>query len=96
MDPADDPTVQRYREGITEQDRAIVAALNRRIELVGGLFEHKRQQGYPLSDPGREQALLADLAAHNAGPLSDARLAELVALVLDICRTESQHAANRP
>ena len=89
MDLAADPTVQHYRREITEQDEAIVAALNRRITLVGELFEHKRANGYPISDPDREQRLLARLAAANDGPLSRERLAELVTLVLDICRTES-------
>jgi chorismate mutase len=80
VEPADDPAVQEYRRRITEQDVAIVGALNQRIELVSALF----------SDPGREERLLADLRAVNDGPLSDARLGELVALVLDICRTESR------
>ncbi len=90
MEPADDPTVQEYRSQITAQDAAIVAALNRRIELVSGLFAHKREHGYPISDPGREQLLMDELRAANGGPLSDERLGEVVALVLDICRTESR------
>jgi chorismate mutase len=90
VEPADDPAVQEYRRRITEQDVAIVGALNQRIELVSALFEHKREHEYPISDPGREERLLADLRAVNDGPLSDARLGELVALVLDICRTESR------
>jgi chorismate mutase / prephenate dehydratase len=90
VEPGDDPTVQEYRSQITAQDAAIVAALNWRIELVSGLFAHKREHGYPISDPGREQLLLEELRAVNGGPLSDERLGELVALVLDICRTESR------
>ena len=90
MEPADDPAVQEYRRRITEQDVAIVGAVNQRIELVSALFSHKREHGYPISDPGREERLLEDLRAVNDGPLSDARLGELVALVLDICRTESR------
>jgi chorismate mutase len=89
VDPAADPTVQQYRREITDCDEAIVAALNRRITLVGELFAHKRANGYPISDPDREQRLLARLEAANEGPLSRERLAELVALVLDICRTDS-------
>ena len=90
MEPADDPAVQEYRRRITEQDAAIVGALNQRIELVSALFSHKHEHGFRFSDPGREERLLDDLRAMNDGPLSDARLGELVALVLDICRTESR------
>ena len=90
MEPADDPTVQEYRRKITAEDTAMIAALNRRIELVSGLFAHKRDHGYPISDPGREERLLAELRQANDGPLSDERLGELVALILDICRTESR------
>ena len=90
MEPANDPAVQEYRRRITEQDVAIVGALNQRIELVSALFSPKRAHGYPIRDPGREERLLEDLRAVNDGPLSDARLGELVALVLDICRTESR------
>jgi len=95
VEPADDPAVQEYRRRITEQDVAIVGALNQRIELVSALFSHKREHDYPISDPGREERLLADLRAVNDGPLSDARLGELMALVLDICRAESR-SRSRP
>jgi len=70
MDMSQDPAVRELRERIAENDRAIVAAVNRRIELVGELRAHKIVRGYSLVDLSRESWLLEHLAESNAGPLS--------------------------
>ena len=81
---AADPTVNRLREAILEQDRMILAAINLRLRLVSELKQHKLEQGYAFEDPGREQRLLATLAAENAGPLSPESVHELFRLVIAI------------
>ena len=49
---------------------------------------YKHSHGIGFLDPERERALLAELAAANAGPLSDEGLEELVAFVLDLSKRE--------
>ena len=39
-DPDHDPVVEELRERITEQDLAVLDAVNRRLQLVGELREH--------------------------------------------------------
>jgi chorismate mutase len=86
-DPSD-PLVARLRGAIDGEDRAILVALNRRIELVHELHRHKRSRGYPLSDPGREAAMLDELGAANDGPLSEEGLRDLLTSVLTLTRAE--------
>jgi chorismate mutase len=88
MDPANDPVVERARRQITDTDLAIVEAVNRRVRLVAELHRYKREQGYQLIDPGREQALRERLKRANGGPVTDDRLDELITVLLEISRTE--------
>ena len=81
-------TVDDYRQQITDADRALLAAVNKRIELVRALHEHKRAEGIPLRDPAREEQLVVELQAANGGPLSPAGVAELFRHVLDLTRKE--------
>jgi chorismate mutase len=87
-DPEHDPAVRRLRERIGEQDLAVLAAVNRRIELVRELKEHKLAQGWEFVDRGREEELLAALVAENRGPLSEAGLRMLFAEVLALTKRE--------
>ena len=83
-----DPTVQRLRDEITELDRAILDAVNGRIELVAALRRHKQEVGLPFVDPDRERQLLADLASAIQGPLSEQGLHELFGGLLDLTKRE--------
>ena len=87
-DPEQDPVVRDLRERITDVDRALLAAVNRRIELVDELRKHKLAQGWDFLDAGREERLLAALAAENPGPLSDAGLRELFTDLLALTKRE--------
>jgi chorismate mutase len=81
-------SVTEYREKIAAADRDLLAAINRRLELVRELHEHKRTEGIPLRDPSREEQLVVELQSANAGPLSSAGVAELFRHVLDLTRKE--------
>jgi len=81
-------SVIEYREKIAAADRDLLAAINRRLELVRELHEHKRAEGIPLRDPTREEQLIVELQAANGGPLSAAGVAELFRHVLDLTRKE--------
>ena len=87
-DPEHDPVVEELRERITEQDLAVLAAVNRRLELVGELREHKLAQGWGFVDQGREERLLAALADENPGPLTEAGLRELFTSLLALTKRE--------
>jgi chorismate mutase len=89
MEAADDPSVREHRERITEADLAILAAVNRRIELVDSLHRHKRSRGYATVDADRERRLLEHLQEVNPGPLSDEALERLYRLLLELCTAEA-------
>ena len=87
-DHASDSTVRRLRGEISEVDRAIVDAVNRRLELVARLKRHKDKNGIPFLDPERERAMLEHLARVNVGPLTQAGLSELHAELLELTKRE--------
>ena len=87
-DPEHDPAVRELRGRISAQDRAILAAVNARIELVGELRVHKLAQGWDFLDSGREERLLAELAEENPGPLSEEGLRELFTDLLALTKRE--------
>jgi chorismate mutase len=86
--PGSDPRVRELRKEITSTDLEIMGAVNRRIELVRQLREHKAAMGYDFLDKGREEALLAELERENGGPLSADGLRELHAELLDLTKRE--------
>ena len=83
-----DPTVRRLRDEISEVDRAIVDAVNDRLQLVARLREHKASLGIPFVDPDRERELVDDLVAANRGPLSGEGLRRLFGELLDLTKRE--------
>ena len=87
-EPHIDPTVLRLRGEISEVDRAILAVINTRLELVAHLKRHKQAVGLPFRDPDRERELIEELDAKNAGPLSSDGLRELYAYLLDLTKRE--------
>ncbi len=83
-----DPTIREIRGEISETDRAILAGMNARIELVRRLKRHKQTLGLQFVDPNRERELIEELERTNAGPLSPAGLRELYAYLLDLTKRE--------
>lgn len=76
------------REQIDAVDREVLAALNRRLDLVRGLHAYKQETGLPLIDPGREESMLTLLQAANDGSMSDEGIADLLRFLLDLTRKE--------
>jgi chorismate mutase / prephenate dehydratase len=66
-----DPLVKQLREEISDNDRAIVDAVNKRLKLVAKLKEYKATRGYDFVDPEREEWMLTYLSRANRGPLSE-------------------------
>jgi len=76
------------RRRIAANDASIIAAVNRRLELVTALWELKAELGLDTIDPGRERRLRETLAGVNRGPLSAAGLDRLVTDLLDLTKKE--------
>ena len=84
----DDPILDGLRQQISAFDRAIVEAVNHRLELVAKIKTYKDSQGLGFLDPKREQQMLDDLARSNRGPLSEKGLRELLQAILDLSKRE--------
>ena len=76
------------RGKIAANDEAIVAAVNRRLELVAELWALKAQLGLDTVDPERERRLREQLAESSNGPLSAGGLDRLVTELLDLTKRE--------
>jgi prephenate dehydrogenase len=80
--------LRRLRDEIGALDRSVLEALNRRLELVRRINEHKHDAGRRVIDAEREAELLRELSAANAGPLSDRAVEAVFAAVLDVMKQE--------
>lgn len=83
-----DPLIRQLREQISDADRALVDAVNTRLELVARLKAYKESRGIGFLDPDREEWMLQYLLRANRGPLSDAGLRELFEHVLELTKRE--------
>jgi chorismate mutase/prephenate dehydratase len=83
-----DPDLERLREQVSEIDRAIIDAFNRRLEIVAQIKRHKDGRGIAFLDPDREAAMLAQQSGANGGPLSDDGLRTLYAELLALTKRE--------
>jgi chorismate mutase len=88
-----DPVVAELRDEIMAVDRALFETVNRRLELVAQVRRHKEEHDLPFLDPAREEWMLRYLTGANRGPLSAEGLAEIYALVLDVCKRETAEPA---
>jgi chorismate mutase len=93
MSEMSDPVVDQIREQITDTDRALVEAINKRIKLVQQLWRYKERHGLPLHDPAREEWMLRYLSRANRGPLSAEGLEEIYARILDLTKRETAQPA---
>jgi len=72
------------RTEISELDRRLLELLNRRLELVAAVRDHKNDAGERWIDPEREAELLQGLVAANPGPLSERGVTSIFSAVLDV------------
>jgi prephenate dehydrogenase len=90
-----DPGLAQLRAQIAALDREVLDVLNRRLELVARVREHKQETGAPLIDAQREAELLKELAAANRGPLSERAVQTVFAAVLDAMKQEGHREGRR-
>jgi chorismate mutase len=91
-DPNADPIIRRFREQISDNDRQIVEAINRRLQLVTRLKTYKESRGLDFLDTAREEWILRFLARANGGPLSADGLREIYTEILDLTKRELMRA----
>jgi chorismate mutase len=80
--------VGRLREQIAEQDRAVLDAVNARLQLVADLKRHKEREGIDFVDADQEERLLQRLEQANAGPLSRDGVRQLFEEILALTKRE--------
>ena len=87
-EPPSHAAIHRLRDEISDLDRAILAAVNARLELVAELKRYKEDNGLPFVDPDRERQILDEMIAANSGPLSASGLREVFGELLDLMKRE--------
>jgi chorismate mutase len=83
-----DPIIRQLREAISDNDRKLVDALNKRLELVARLKRYKESVGMGFVDPEREEWMLSYLQRANRGPMSAEGLREFFTRILDLTKRE--------
>jgi len=83
-----DPIIRQLREAISDNDRKLVDALNKRLELVARLKRYKESRGIGFVDPEREEWILSYLQRANRGPMSTEGLREFFTQILDLTKRE--------
>jgi chorismate mutase len=84
-----DEPLEELRKQVSDNDRAILEAINRRLELVTEIKRYKESNGIEFVDPDREAWLLEDLRAANRGPLSEEGLERILRELLDLSKRET-------
>ena len=92
-DPEADPLIRQLREQISDNDRKLVGAINKRLELVARLKAYKDSRGLEFVDTAREAWMLQDLQRANRGPLSADGLRMIYAEVLALTKSEVSEEA---
>ena len=88
-DEPDDAVIQELRGQISDNDREIVRALNKRLELVQKIKRYKETRGLEFVDRSREEWMLRDLARANRGPLSGDGLREIFEAIFELTKREA-------
>jgi chorismate mutase len=88
VDPSLDPVIRQLREQVSDNDRALIEAINARLRLVAKLKNYKDSRGIDFVDPEREEWMLRDMSRANRGPLSQDGLEEIYAAILDLTKRE--------
>jgi chorismate mutase len=89
MPPLSDTPVARLaacREEIDALDRRIVALLNERTAIVEKIGQAKKEAEMAVYEPKREDAVYANIASSNQGPLTNDALQRIFERIIDEMR----------
>lgn len=85
----EDSTLAQLRAELAAVDDGIVAAVNRRLELVRQIRRHKEAIGIPFVDRGQEDSNLVRLRASNTG-LTEEGLRRFYGELLELTKRETE------
>ena len=88
-DPQADAVVRQMRDAIIDNDLRLLAAVNRRLELVARLRAYKEAQGMGFVDQTREEWMHGYLQGANHGPLTPQGLTEIYGHLLELTKVET-------
>jgi chorismate mutase len=88
VDPSQDPVIRQLRHQVSDNDRALIEAINARLRLVTKLKQYKESRGMDFIDPEREEWMLRDMTRANRGPLSPEGLEQIYTAILDLTKRE--------
>ncbi len=91
MSVESDPVIKQFREKISDNDLKLVELLNKRIKLVGQLWQYKRERDIDVYAPAQEDWLITYVSRANKGPISGDALHEIYRHVIEV----TQHEARR-
>lgn len=94
-DPAPED-MHPWRERIDVLDRAILQIMNERVRCANVIGGIKKKLGLPVYVPSREEEVIRNVIAGNAGPLSDAAVRRLFERVIDETRSLERHKYQNP
>jgi chorismate mutase len=77
----------RCRVVIDELDRRIIALLNERTAVVEEIGRIKQELNLGIYEPKREDQVLANVLAHNTGPLPPDAVKRIFERIMDEMRT---------
>ena len=83
-----DPIIRQLREAISDNDRKLMEALNKRLELVERLKRYKDSRGIGFVDPEREEWILSYLQRANRGPATADGVRDFFEHVLELTKRE--------
>ena len=80
--------LEELRRQISEIDRSIIEAFNRRLGIAAQIKAHKEEHGIAFIDPAREAEMISQRSSENRGPLSEEGLRALYAELLALTKHE--------
>jgi chorismate mutase len=92
VDENSDPVIKGFREQISDNDRALVEAINTRLRLVDRLKSYKQSKGIQFVDPEREEWMLQDVTRASRGPISVDGLRQIYEQTLELTKRELAQA----
>jgi chorismate mutase len=79
-----------WRKKIDAIDRELVELLSRRAQAAHEIGKLKRDNGMPIYEPDREQAVFDHVAKLNRGPLPERDMKRIYERIMDIMRQIQQ------
>ena len=86
--------ILQYRDAIDQLDEEIVKLLNKRAHAAMQIGYIKRQAGWPVYVPTREEEVIRHVRQCNPGPLSDAAIQRLFERIIDESRRQERESTS--